>query len=243
MVSEGLRPHAAPLLDAMLADAEQRTRLITRYVRGELDGDLLIAFEIRLLDDSALLADTELESALRKGMRALTPRELGTGAWRFVPAGLRLAKPPSMVSLSALAASLVVGVALGIWWRSAALGSGAFTPATGMTSARVLQVDVLRGADDAAPMPQLVVPTGQGRAVVRLPAPNEPGPFRVRLLGPSSELARLESVLPDDTGLISLDTDLTMLGRAQRLVVDSPRGADWVQGLEIALVTAGIEIR
>jgi hypothetical protein len=245
-MSESLRPHAAPLLDAMLADAEQRARLITRYVRGELEGDLLIAFEIRLLDDSTLLADTELESALHKGMRALTPRELGTGAWRLMPARLRLAKLPSPASMTALAASLVMGLAMGIWWRGGAIGPGEAHPSLPMLAlapARFLQVDVVRGADTAASTMRLAVPAGEGHVVVRVPAPNDAGPFRARLLGPLGELASIEPLTADEEGLISLDAGLDVLQRANRLTVDSARGSDWAPQLEIVLLPADTPAR
>ncbi len=134
-----------------------------------------------------------------------------------------------------------MGVGLGIWWRGAAMGSVA--PAStasvqGIAPAQFLSVDVLRSAEDAAQMPRLDLPAGEGHVVVRIPAPNDAGPFRARLLGPIGELARVEPLSTDDFGLISLDADLAVLRRANRLAVDSAQGSGWVQRLEIVLVPA-----
>lgn len=180
---------ATALLQTLLEQPGERQRLIALYLRREMDDELQEAFEIRLLDDRQLLSDVEVDDLLRKGLSELSPQELHGNS--LAPARSRWAIP------LALAAGGLIG-AVCVQWLSTAVA-----PFGLVGKAAVLQLPVYRG-EEIPRDSRFALATGTNALVLRVPATNEPGPFRLRvradngaLLAEEADLAASEDGLLD----------------------------------------------
>lgn len=164
---------ATALLQALLDQPNERQRLIALYLRREMDDELQEAFEIRLLDDRQLLSEVEVDDLLRLGLSELSPQELHDSAGS--PRRSRWVIP------LALAAGGLIG-AVGMQALSPAL------PQSGLAGkAAVLQLPVSRG-EEIPRDSRFALTAGTNALVLRVPATNEPGPFRLRIVSDNGVL-------------------------------------------------------
>lgn len=174
------------LLTALLAQPGERQRLITRYLRGDMDASLLAAFEERLLDEVALLDEVEAEKVLRDALRespqALTTAPASASRWRLplsVAAGGVFGALLSYALLTLQSAPMALPVAQRV---------------------AVAQLPVARGEEMPADTTIAVAATAE-QLVLRIPATNEPGPFRLRIKGADGVvLAQLNDIKPGEDG-------------------------------------------
>lgn len=206
-----------PLLQALLAQPAQRQRLIARYLRGEMDAELLAAFEERLLEDLALLDEVETEQALRAGLREAGADQVLTPD---TPVAVRRA-PRWPLPLTFAAGGLF----------GALLSLQLFAPPRGTPQAQsvaVAQLPVLRGSEPPA-SGVLALNLAGGPLVLRIPVSNEAGPFRVRVRdADAAALLELADLQPDADGLLDV---LLALPTAQRreltLELDAWSDGEW----------------
>ncbi|MBL8297405.1 MAG: hypothetical protein JNN30_03555 [Rhodanobacteraceae bacterium] len=171
---------AVSLLAALLGQPAERQRLIVRYLRGDMEPSLLAAFEEQLLDDAALLDEVETEKVLRQGLRE-SPQAL-------------TAKTSSR------------------WWLPLSFAAGCLLGALLITSLRsppltlplaqrvaVAQLPATRG-DEIPAEAELTIAAGTQQLVLRIPATNEPGPFRLRIRADETLLGAFDGLRPDDSG-------------------------------------------
>lgn len=180
-----------PLLHALLSQPAERQRLISLYLREQMDDELLTAFETRLLEDRQLLDDVETEDVLRQTLRDLPQQEV-VGA-RPVP----LRAPRWAIPL-ALAAGGLVGAVCMQWLAP--------PPATFAMAGNVavLQLPVSRG-DEIPRASEFTLAAGSGPLVLRIPATNEAGPFRIRVLtAKGAVLAEFSELAANDDGLLDV---------------------------------------
>jgi hypothetical protein len=171
---------AISLLAALLGQPAERQRLIARYLRGDMDAGMLAAFEEQLLEDAALLDEVEAEKVLRQGLRE-SPQALATMA----PSRWRL---PLSFAAGGLLGAVLVGVLL-----STPRG----TP--GAQRVAVAQLPATRG-DEIPAEAELAVAAGTRQLVLRIPATNEPGPFRLRIRDGATLLGEFDDLKPGDGG-------------------------------------------
>lgn len=184
-------PDAIPLLHALLAQPAERQRLITRYLRGEMEPSMLAAFEECLLDNAALLDDVETEKSLSQGLR-----EAGAAA---VLGNAAPAPPPRRRLPLTFAAGGLFGALLG-----ATLLAPPAAQAPRAQTVAVAQLPVARGGSHPPPA-TLQLAAGGGPLVLRVPATNEPGPFRLRVRDAEGALLiELTDLTPDENGLLDL---------------------------------------
>lgn len=205
------------LLVVQLADPAHRQRLISAYLRGQLAPPLRAEFEIRLIADAELLADVEAEEALRQHARESlvpvpdpmpdAPRAMGGRRWPMATA----------------AASFVFGIA-------ATLGAVTLVDraahAPMLTAAEIAVISDLRSGAATASTPLALLAE---RVVVQIPAPNVPGPYRVRWLSADGrEVAALAFERPDEAGYLNVAIDgRARDGQAGTLVVEARAGDGW----------------
>lgn len=181
---------ATALLQALLDQPGERQRLIALYLRREMDDELQEAFEIRLLDDRQLLNDVEVDDLLRKGLGELSLQEVK--AQPAAPLRLRWAVPLTLV------AGGLIG-ALCMHWLSAAVA-----PFGLVGKAAVLQLPVYRG-EEIPRDSRFALAAGTNALVLRVPATNEPGPFRLRVLGDDGAVLAEEADLAvSEDGLLDI---------------------------------------
>ncbi|HSX62697.1 MAG TPA: hypothetical protein VLF18_21150 [Tahibacter sp.] len=184
---------AIPLLAALLAQPAERQRLIARYLRGDMDAGMLAAFEERLLDDAGLLDEVETEKVLRQGLRE-SPQALAattTHRWQL----------PLSIAASGLFGALLTYALM-----------SAPPAAPGAQRIAVAQLPATRG--DAIPADAEITLDASARQIVlRVPATNEAGPFRLRIRDGATLLGSFDDLKPDDSGqfdvLVALPTPAT----------------------------------
>lgn len=201
---------AISLLTALLSQPAERQRLIARYLRGDMDAGMLAAFEEQLLDDVTLLDDVEAEKVLRQGLRE-SPQALAT------PAPQRWRLPLSFAAGGLLGALLVYALQ---------------TMPRGLPGAQrvtVAQLPATRG--DAIPAEsELALTAGTRQLVLRIPATNEPGPFRLRVRDGEASLGTFDDLGPDDSGQFDVLVNLPARGAAQLTIeLDAWRDGAWRQ--------------
>lgn len=181
---------ATPLLHTLLNQPAERQRLISLYLREQMDDELLAAFETRLLEDRQLLDDVETQDLLRQTLRELPQQEV-VGAR---PAPLRA---PRWAIPLALAAGGLVGAVCMQWLAPPATFAVAGNVA-------VLQLPVSRG-DEIPRASEFTLASGSGPLVLRVPATNEAGPFRIRVLTAKGVvLAEFSELAANDDGLLDV---------------------------------------
>lgn len=201
---------AISLLAALLAQPAERQRLIARYLRGDMDAGMLAAFEEQLLDDPTLLDDVEAEKVLRQGLRE-SPQVVAT------PAPQRWRLPLS------IAAGGLVGALLVYTLQSTPRGM------PGAQRVTVAQLPATRG-DEIPAESELALAAGTRQLVLRIPATNEPGPFRLRIRDGATQLAAFDYLRPDDSGQFDVLVNLPARGATQlTLELDAWRDGAWRQ--------------
>lgn len=219
---------AIPLLAALLGQPAERQRLIARYLRGDMDAGMLAAFEERLLEDPALLDDVETEKVLRQGLRE-SPQALVTTA----PSRWRL-------PLSVAAGGLLGALSLQTW---ISVSTPRAMPAAQRVA--VAQLPAARG-DEMTAESDLTVATGTRQLVLRIPATNEPGPFRLRIRSGAALLGAFDDLKPDDSGQFDVLVALPE-GDATQLTfeLDAWRDGAWRQRpsrtLRVSSISAGAQ--
>jgi len=228
--------HAPDLLDALLGQPEERQRLITLYLRDGMEDDLLAAFELRLMDDPALLDEVELEQAMVDSLRALPPETVPAVPAMPVATGIEPMPPPSHgrrwrpPPLWAAAAGLMVGIlshALWVGVRGDALGGGAMP---GIEPADVFTLDTRRGAGSEPLRTTLELSRGSRRVVLQIASSGDPGPYRVRVIdsGRKVEYLRSDDLQPDTFGLLQVAIRADALPEGTCVVVlESMDGSAW----------------
>lgn len=205
-------PEAIPLLTALLAQPAERQRLIARYLRGDMDAGMLAAFEERLLEDASLLDEVEAEGALRIGLRE-SPQLLTTPA----PATPRWRLPLGVAAGGLLGAVLVY----------AALSVPRAVP--GAQRIAVAQLPATRG-DEIPAETTLAIAAGTRQLVLRVPATNEAGPFRLRIRDGAALLGAFDDLTPDENGQFDVLVTLPAAGTTQlALEMEAWRDGAWRQ--------------
>lgn len=224
-----LTTSTADLLQRKLVDPAERQRLIAAYVRDTLPPDLVDAFETRLFDAPDLAADVAAEECLRDTYRSMSADE----------ALIRplIAQPPRRERRIgfALAAGLAVGALLPslMWWRAEQRASFADFGAAPRPVAESIAVFALSGArrlETQAPTQNVPLPDAQ-RLALQVPAPNENGPYRVRLVRDGAMPPIAETIVANDNeGYLGFAVETAGLRgiAAAKLVVDVRRGDEWV---------------
>lgn len=205
-------PEAIPLLAALLAQPAERQRLIARYLRGDMDAGMLAAFEERLLEDPSLLDDVEAEGALRIGLREspqlLTATTAASPRWR-------------------LPLSFAAGGLLGAVMGYALLSMPRAIPTAQRIT--VAQLPATRG-DEIPAETELAVAAGTRQLVLRVPATNETGPFRLRVRDGGTLLGAFDDLQPDDGGQFDLIVTVPATGPTRlTLEMEAWRDGAWRQ--------------
>lgn len=108
-------PHGHPVATSRMSELDGDDELIERYLRNDLDFSARDAFEVRLLEDRALLERVELTARLREGLRAnaaeLRRRSHGSSNWLSALRDSFFAPPFA----AAVACFLALGTAFLAW--------------------------------------------------------------------------------------------------------------------------------
>lgn len=203
---------AISLLAALLGQPAERQRLIARYLRGDMDPGMLAAFEEHLLEDAALLDEVESEKVLRQALRESPQALVATGPSRW-----------------RLPLSFAAGGLLGVLLSYAAL-SRQTAPAALPLAQRVAvaQLPVTRG-DELPVGTELAVAAGTRQLVLRIPATNEPGPFRLRIRDGAALLGSFDDLEPDDSGQFDVLVPLPGTSTQLSLELEAWRDGAWRQ--------------
>jgi hypothetical protein len=200
---------AISLLAALLGQPAERQRLIARYLRGDMDAGMLAAFEEQLLEDAALLDEVEAEKVLRQGLRE-SPQALAT-----------MAPPRWRLPLSFAAGGLLGAVLVGVL-----LSTPRGTP--GAQRVAVAQLPATRG-DEIPAEAELAVAAGTRQLVLRIPATNEPGPFRLRIRDGAALLGSFDDLEPDDSGQFDVLVPLPGTSMQLSFELEAWRDGAWRQ--------------
>jgi len=213
---------ADSLLDATLAHQDRRRELLQRYLRNQLQEAQREALEVRFMEDAALLADVEEEQLLLEGMKAWAAGEL---AGDTNPAFSMASPVARRRLLPAIAATFTLALLPVAWWL------GVQHVRSGAEVAAFYTLAAQRGSEQGVPSAQVLeVAPETRRIVLRLPAPNRPGPQELELWrrGEDEPLERLR-VQPDADGWVVADFSRPAL-RSGSYVLRWPRAG----GAEIA---------
>ncbi|MDC8013575.1 hypothetical protein [Tahibacter soli] len=219
----------ADLLQRKLADPAERQRLIAAYVRETLPPDVVDAFETRLFDAPDLAADVAAEACLRDTYRSMSADEA-----LIRPLVAQTPRRERRIGL-ALAAGLAAGALLPslMWWRAEQRVSFAELGAAPRPVAESVAVFALTGArrlETQAPAQNVPLPDAS-RLALQVPAPNEKGPYRVRLVRDGTPQPIAEAIVAnDDEGYLGFGIETAGLRgvASAKLVVDVRRGDEWV---------------
>lgn len=220
----------ADLLSRQLADPAERSRLIGAYVRNTLPPDLVEAFEIRLFDVPELAAEVAAEESLRETWRTLSADDM-----QIRPLVAQLPPRRERRIGFALAAGLAAGALLPslMWWQAEQRISVAQVGALPRTGAETVAVFALSGArrlEVEAPVQDVPLPTDAQRLALQVPAPNEKGPYRVRLMQGSPERLLAQAQFAGDAdGYLGFAVETGVLRDVVtgKLVVDVNRDGAW----------------
>lgn len=220
----------ADLLQRKLADPGERQRLIAAYVRDTLPPDLVDAFESRLFDAPDLAADVEAEEYLRETCRTLSRDDVLVRPLAGLPP-----RRERRIGF-ALAAGLAAGALLPslMWWRAeqrVMLAEVGVAPRAAGEAIAVFALSGVRRLETKAPVQDVAIPADASRLALQIPAPNESGPYRVRLVRDGETAPLAEAVVANEVegylGFAVGTAGLRGVATAQ-LVVDVRRGDEWV---------------
>lgn len=212
-------PSTADFLQRQLADPAGRQRLIAAYVRGTMPPEQVDVFELRLFDAPDLAAEVEAEEYLRETYQSMKESD----AVPLLAPQRRDRRVPLALAAGLLAGALVPSL---LWWQSAERQMLATVPMA--EPAAVYALSAARGTAATAPVQR--VPLSAPRVALQIPAPNEDGPYRVRLLGSEGGKLLAEAVVPTEIeGYVGLSLDAASLRGTEKaqIAVDVRRGADW----------------
>ena len=121
-----------------------------------------------------------------------------------------------------------------MWWRAEqriALAEVGVAPRAAGEAIAVFALSGVRRLETKAPVQDVPVPAGAARLALQIPAPNESGPYRVRLVRDGDAAPLAEAVVANDVegylGFAVGTAGLRGVATAQ-LVVDVQRGDEWV---------------
>jgi len=204
-------------IDQALRRSAERQSLVRAYVTAQLDAESAEAFELRLMEDSELMDEVEIEHQLREGMKGLAAADS-----MQVPPSVGPTSVPAQRRWANIAAGFIGG-ALSLYlvqhaWTDAAV------PQLG--AAQIVEVAALRGAPVQSLAPLRVEPRADAEfLVVQWPLPRNYEALRAQVSTSASTQIAVVSI--DEEA--STATVLVALGESgpERIDLQCRQGTLW----------------
>lgn len=207
------------LLDALLAKADERQRIVSSYVRGQLDDDIRAAFELRLLDDKRLMNEVEEEAALRDAMKSL-PLDTSVSADARRTPGTRFSGRFAYGMAAGLAAGLGIGLTTMPGRHS--------TEPTAVEQPVVVSFDTYRSAGESDPTISISLNDQAQLVLLYMAAPNRPGPFRLVLADRNgAPTLTSERVQAQTDGSLFVLVDAASVRKSESLRLEAASADEW----------------